>query len=38
MTDLHFIVATNSLSTPLGEKEKPFRKRQEKEQSFCGDG
>jgi len=38
MTDLHFIVATNSLSTPLGEKEKPFRKRHEKEQSFCGDG
>ena len=26
MTDLHFIVATHSLSTPLGEKKKPFRK------------
>ena len=37
-TDLQFIIATNSLSTPLGENEEPFRKRQEHEQSFCGDG
>jgi hypothetical protein len=38
MTDLHFTVATNGLSTPLGEKEKPFRKRKEKKHSFSGDG
>ena len=38
MTDLHFIVATNSLSTSLGKREKPSGKRQEKEDSFCGDG
>jgi len=38
MTDLHFIVATNNLSTPLGEREKPFRQHYEKEQSFCSGG
>ena len=38
MTDPHFGIATNSLSTPLGEKEEPFWQRQEREQSFCGGG
>jgi hypothetical protein len=38
MTDLHFLVATNSLSTPLSEHEEPCRKRQAEEQSFCGSG
>jgi hypothetical protein len=38
ITDLHFLVATNSLSTPFSEQEEPFRKRQAEEQSFCGSG
>ena len=38
MADLHFFIATNSLSAPLGEREEPSRKREANDHSFCGDG
>ncbi len=38
MTDLHFIVGTDSLSTPLIEREEPSRKHEESGQTLRGGG
>lgn len=38
MTDLHFLIAANSVSTPLGEGEEPFRKCPTKAHSISGGG
>jgi len=38
MTDLQFIISTDSLSTLLGEREEQSRKRQANDHSVCGGG
>jgi len=38
VTDLQFIIASNSLSTRLGEREKPLRKHEAKGHSVRGGG